>query len=50
MSSTKATAPSSIELARIEKTLQATIKLMRRTRREMERMRRKSDRPDGEAA
>jgi hypothetical protein len=43
-----------MDLARIEKTLQASIKLMRKTRREMERMRRKSDRHEhpgeGEAA
>jgi hypothetical protein len=38
------TEPKAVDLARIEKTLQASIKLMRKTRREMERMRRKSER------
>ena len=38
------TEPKAVDLVRIEKALQASIKLMRKTRREMERMRRKSDR------
>jgi hypothetical protein len=44
--SSKTAAPSGVDLTNIEKTLQASIKLMRRTRREMERMRRKPDRHD----
>ena len=44
------TEPRAVDLASIEKTLQASIKLMRKTRRSIERMRRKADRPDiGEA-
>ena len=42
----KSEAPSGIDLARIERTLQASIKLMKRGRREMERMRRKPGRHD----
>ena len=42
----KAATPSSMDLARIERTLQASIKLMKRGRREMERMRRKPGRSD----
>lgn len=34
-------APTSVNLAELERTLQASIKLMRRGRREMERLRRK---------
>ena len=37
---------SGIDLAQIERTLQASIKLMKRGRREMERMRRKPGRPE----
>ncbi len=37
---------SGVDLAQIERTLQASIKLMKRGRREMERMRRKSSRHD----
>jgi hypothetical protein len=45
MSDTESKAtPSGIDLAQIERTLQASIKLMKRGRREMERMRRKSSR------
>jgi hypothetical protein len=40
----RAAAPAGVDLARIERTLQASIKLMKRGRREMERMRRKSTR------
>ena len=40
-------APSSgIDIARLERTLQASIKLMKRGRREMERMRRKAGRQE----
>ena len=39
-------APSAMDLAQIERTLQASIKLMKRGRREMERMRRKPNRPE----
>ena len=42
----KASTPSGVDLAQIERTLQASIKLMKRGRREMERMRRKPNRPD----
>jgi hypothetical protein len=42
------TEPKAVDLANLEKTLQASIKLMRKTRRSMERMRRKTDRHDGE--
>lgn len=35
-----------VDLARLEQTLLASIKLMKRGRREMERMRRKSARPE----
>ena len=45
MSTTESKSPSSgVDLDRLEKTLQASIKLMRRGRREIERMRRKSAR------
>ena len=40
----KAATPSGLDLAQLERTLQASIKLMKRGRREMERMRRKSGR------
>jgi hypothetical protein len=40
---TKAAASSGPDLAQIERTLQASIKLMKRGRREMERLRRKPD-------
>ena len=43
---TKSEAPSGMDLARIERTLQASIKLMKRGRREMERLRRKPGRQD----
>ncbi len=39
---TKSETSSGMDLDRLEKTLQASIKLMKRGRREMERMRRKS--------
>ena len=42
----KAAAPAGVDLAQIERTLQASINLMKRGRREMERMRRKSIRQD----
>ena len=42
----KTATPSGMDLAQIERTLQASIKLMKRGRREMERMRRKPSRPD----
>lgn len=42
----KSEAPAGVDLARIERTLQASIKLMKRGRREMERLRRKPGRPD----
>jgi len=42
----KAATPSGLDLAQLERTLQASIKLMKRGRREMERMRRKSIRQD----
>jgi hypothetical protein len=38
------TEPKAVDLASLEKALQASIKLMRKTRRSMERMRRKVDR------
>ena len=43
-------AHSAVDLSQLERTLQASIKLMKRGRREMERMRRKSGRsdPDGQ--
>jgi hypothetical protein len=37
-----------MDIARLEQTLLASIKLMKRGRREMERMRRKAGRHDGE--
>jgi hypothetical protein len=39
-------APSAVDLTQLERTLQASIKLMKRGRREMERMRRKSSAQD----
>ena len=42
----KSGTPSGMDLDRLEMTLQASIKLMKRGRREMERMRRKSSRHD----
>jgi hypothetical protein len=44
----KTTSLSGIDLAQIERTLQASIKLMKRGRREMERMRRKSGRHEAQ--
>ena len=41
---------SGVDLERLEKTLQASIKLMKRGRREMERMRRKSSRHEEHSA
>ena len=46
MSDTQSKSEAPLDLARIERTLQASIKLMKRGRREMERMRRKPGRPD----
>ncbi len=40
-------APSAMDLAQIERTLQASIKLMKRGRREIGRMRRKPDQQAG---
>ncbi len=45
----KAAAASGMDLAQLERTLQASIKLMKRGRREMERMRRKSHRQEQSA-
>jgi hypothetical protein len=42
----KEAAPSGMDLTQLERTLQASIKLMKRGRREMERMRRKPNRQD----
>ena len=42
----KSAAHPEMDIARIEQTLLASIKLMKRGRREMERMRRKPNRPD----
>jgi hypothetical protein len=42
----KSAAHPEVDLARLEQTLLASIKLMKRGRREMERMRRKSAHPD----
>ena len=42
----KAAPSSGMDIARLERTLQASIKLMKRGRREMERMRRKSGRQE----
>jgi hypothetical protein len=42
----KATTSSAIDIERLEQTLIASIKLMKRGRREMERMRRKPARPE----
>ena len=51
MSDTESKAtPSGVDLAQIERTLQASIKLMKRGRREMERMRRKSGRHEEHSA
>lgn len=44
MSDTESKSAAPLDLARIERTLQASIKLMKRGRREMERLRRKPGR------
>ena len=46
MGASKAATSSGVDLATLERTLQASIKLMRKTRREMERMRRKPERQE----